>query len=160
MKPISYRGGIAEFELPADWREEYVDDGGATFYEDRPDSGTLRLSVHGFDGPESTTAADMVRTVFRPESGMVDEDFQDGLRLRSYMTTTESNGESLNIYRWQVAVPVSPRSLRLLHFTHTILTGQESDEKIAAELRMIEASIRAGRYSRDTGVAGSFRHAS
>lgn len=153
MKTINYRGGVAEFELPTEWREEYEEAGGATFYEDRPDSGTFRLSVLSFNGPPSQTAADMVQTVFRPESGMIDEDLQDGLRLRSYMTTAESNGESLNIYRWQVAVPVPPRSLRLLHFTHTILKGQESDKDIVAELRMIESSIRAARYSRDTGTA-------
>lgn len=45
LKHIKYRGGIAEFQIPSHWREEYEPGGGGTFYEDSPDSGTLRLNV-------------------------------------------------------------------------------------------------------------------
>jgi hypothetical protein len=57
-KRVVYRGGIASFDLPASWVEEYEAAGGGTFYEDRPDSGTLRLNVLGFDS-ESTPAQEM-----------------------------------------------------------------------------------------------------
>ncbi|WP_146851058.1 hypothetical protein [Brevifollis gellanilyticus] len=158
MKRITYRGGILEFTLPANWVEEYEDEGGATFYEDRPDSGTLRLNVLGFEGPETITASDMVRTVFRPEEGMSDEDFQDGLRLRTYIAPASEKGEALAIYRWHVAVPIMPRSLRLVIFAHTIVCGQENDDSISQELRIIDSSIRSGFYSREAGVSGAFRH--
>jgi hypothetical protein len=157
MKRIVYRGGIADFELPGNWKEEYEDEGGGTFYEDRPDSGTLRLNVLSFDGPETITAADMVRTVFRPEEGMRDEDFQEGLRLRTYIAPATEGGESLSIYRWHVAVPIAPRSLRVVIFAHTILSGQERDDFIAEELRIIDSSVRSGIYNREAGVSGPYR---
>jgi hypothetical protein len=53
MKRIEYRGGIASFELPSHWREEHAVEGGATFYDERPDSGTLgteKVSGTFFDG--------------------------------------------------------------------------------------------------------------
>ncbi|MBK8594774.1 MAG: hypothetical protein IPN83_04160 [Holophagales bacterium] len=40
MKSITYRGGLVTFRIPRHWVEEYEEDGGGTFYEDRPDSGT------------------------------------------------------------------------------------------------------------------------
>jgi hypothetical protein len=45
MKRIAYRGGIVSFVIPDVWLEEYEGEGGATFYEDKPGSGTLRLNV-------------------------------------------------------------------------------------------------------------------
>src|SRR5438552_168389 len=45
FKTISYRGGIVTFRIPSHWREEYEPNGGGTFYDDNPDSATLRLNV-------------------------------------------------------------------------------------------------------------------
>jgi hypothetical protein len=58
MKPIVYRGGIITFRVPATWKEEYEAEGGGTFYDDRPDSGTLRLNVLTFKAPEGKPAVD------------------------------------------------------------------------------------------------------
>ena len=33
LKKISYRGGVVEFSIPANWKEEYERDGGGMFYE-------------------------------------------------------------------------------------------------------------------------------
>ena len=43
LKTIIYRGGIARFRVPHSWVEEYEPEGGGTFYEDGPDTGTLRM---------------------------------------------------------------------------------------------------------------------
>jgi hypothetical protein len=45
MKRIVYRGGVVSFLIPDHWLEEYEEEGGAAFYEDKPGSGTLRLNV-------------------------------------------------------------------------------------------------------------------
>ena len=36
LKTIVYRGGIVRFKIPANWVEEYEEDGGGTFYQNRP----------------------------------------------------------------------------------------------------------------------------
>lgn len=45
MKLIEYRGGVVNFRIPSHWREEYSDYDGGQFYDDRPNSGTLRLTI-------------------------------------------------------------------------------------------------------------------
>ena len=49
LKPITYRGGLVKFYVPSTWVEGYEPDGGGTFYEDLPNSGTLRLNVLTFE---------------------------------------------------------------------------------------------------------------
>jgi hypothetical protein len=51
MKTISYRGGVVTFRIPESWNEEYSDTDGGTFYEDKPDSGTLRLKLITAESP-------------------------------------------------------------------------------------------------------------
>jgi hypothetical protein len=64
LKPITYRGGIVRFEIPSDWIEEFETSGGGTFYENRPDSGTLRLNVLSFSS-KNTPSEEMARSVFK-----------------------------------------------------------------------------------------------
>jgi hypothetical protein len=98
LKTITYRGGIAEFSIPSHWREEYEPAGGATFYEDSADSGTLRLSVLSFESA-STPAEQMAATAFR--DGQVTS--TDGaLPLRRRESSVEENGETLHIVTWDV----------------------------------------------------------
>ena len=59
-KQIVYRGGIVAFKIPASWREEYAPDGGATFYEEGPDTGTLRLNVLSFEKKKDTASKDLM----------------------------------------------------------------------------------------------------
>src|ERR1035438_6693902 len=64
MKTIVYRGGVVTFRIPAHWREEYSDFEGGTFYEDRPDSGTLRLKIITMSTPkelQSGSAMDLLQ---------------------------------------------------------------------------------------------------
>ena len=65
MKQVSYRGGIIKFEIPDHWVEEYGENGGGTFYEDAPDSATLRLNLLTFESESKTTRSDLAR-VNRP----------------------------------------------------------------------------------------------
>ena len=63
LKNICYRGGIACFEIPASWKEEYEPSGGATFYEDLPDSGTLRLNALSVSSNGKETGEQMVASL-------------------------------------------------------------------------------------------------
>ncbi|HSI65722.1 MAG TPA: hypothetical protein VLE43_21530, partial [Candidatus Saccharimonadia bacterium] len=62
-KTVTYRGGVVVFDLPARWVEEYEPSGGGTFYEDTPQSGTLRLSVLGFQIAQHQTLSEQVALI-------------------------------------------------------------------------------------------------
>ena len=149
-KTVSYRGGIVRFSLPSHWREEYEPEGGGTFYDDRPDSGTLRLNVISVE-PKSSEQP--VEHPFPPGSF---ETLPSGLRMRHRIVDAEERGTPIRLHRWEIAVPVPPARLRIVCFTHTILARQESDAATVAELALVEQSIRSAEFSREPGVSGSF----
>lgn len=66
-KTINYRGGVVTMEIPAHWKEEYEPKGGGTFYEDRADSGTLRLNVLTFEDKNGRPSEDTIRSVMRDD---------------------------------------------------------------------------------------------
>jgi hypothetical protein len=151
-KTISYRGGIVRFSLPSHWREEYEPDGGGTFYEDKPDSGTLRLNVISAESKSGESSEQAIERTFLNESCEV---LPSGLRMRHRIVPAEERGTSLRLHRWEIAVPVPPTRLRIVCFTHTILARQESDPATIAELALVEQAIRSAEFSREPGVSGS-----
>jgi hypothetical protein len=153
-KAITYRGGIVAFAIPANWREEYESDGGATFFEDGPDSGTLRLNVISASSKD-ISAQQMAATAFPPGSFEV---LPSGFPLRKAMNEAEEQGHKLRLYSWEIAVPVPPHLLRIITFRHTILAGQEKNPAIANELEFIDHSIRSATFSQAAGVSDTFRH--
>jgi hypothetical protein len=153
-KTVTYRGGIVVFSIPNHWLEEYEPAGGATFYEDKPDSGTLRLNVLSFDSKD--TPAVQMAIKFFPENSY--ELLQNGFPIRRYVKDAVEKGEHLRIHRWEIAVPVPPRSVRLLMFAHTVLRSQENDPRIKAELSFIDASVRRAVYAQAAGVVGDYQH--
>jgi len=147
-KKIIYRGGVAEFLLPEKWREEYDAKGGGTFYEDRKDSGTLRLNVLSFDS-KNTPANEMALAAFPKASYEV---MESGLPIRHYDESSIENGEKLKIYYWEIAIPVPPNSIRLAIFSHTVLDSPSTATNTQSELAFLNHSIRQASFSRDAGV--------
>ncbi len=152
MKLINYRGGVVRFSLPIGWVEEYEPLGGGTFYEDRPDSGTLRLNVLEFESPDKS-AEDMAQQALQAfETTLLPSGFQ----MRKRVAPAIENNEALNIHRWEVAVPVPPHCLRMCVFAHTVVAGQENDPRIASELAMIDNCVRDAVYSQELGIRGEY----
>jgi hypothetical protein len=58
MKTIAYRGGVITFRVPSTWKEEYQPEGGGTFYDPRPGSGTLRLNFMTLKAPPGKLPVD------------------------------------------------------------------------------------------------------
>lgn len=154
MKTINYRGCIARFSIPSHWCEEYEPAGGGTFYENRPDSGTLRLNVLSFRTRTNEPPEQVLKQVF---SGDSYEILPNGLPLRRYMLKENEGGVTLHFHRWEVAIPVPPNAYRIACFAHTILAEQESDPAIAAELALVDKSVRAAEFGREAGVAGDYQ---
>ena len=94
-KTISYRGGIARFNIPASWTEEYEPTGGATFYEDEPDSGTLRLNVLNFSSNGKQTGEQMIAGLVAKSGYHL---LHNGLAIKQYIKSAEENGEQLKLH--------------------------------------------------------------
>jgi hypothetical protein len=155
LKRIAYRGGIAKFDIPFSWKEEYEPSGGATFYEDRPDSGTLRLNVLSFSSNGNETGDQMVAGLIANGGYHL---LRDGLAIRKHVEPAEENGEQLQLHYWDVAVPIEGCSARLAIFSYTILASQENDPLTQHSIELLDRSIRAAEYSREQGVTGDYQH--
>ncbi|MFN6312824.1 MAG: hypothetical protein ACK56X_04440 [Planctomyces sp.] len=151
LKTVAYRGGIAKFSIPDSWLEENEPSGGATYYEDREDSGTLRLNVLQFESKEPSEM--MIQDLIRNQNY---EPLQDELAIRRETESTSENGETLDIYSWNVAVPVPPNTVRLAVFSYTILQSQLSESPFQREIEVLDNSFRHAEYSKDAGMAGDY----
>jgi hypothetical protein len=149
MKTIDYRGGLVSFEVPSDWKEEYEAEGGGTFYEDGPDSGTLRLNVLSMASKEAKSPSQIIRHVFGGDSY---EMLPCGFAMRHYMQRSEEQGTPLYLYRWEILVPVTPTHTRLVCFTHTLLAAKEGTELAKRELSIVNSLVRTARFPTATGV--------
>jgi hypothetical protein len=151
-KTISYRGGIVTFRVPESWREEYEPSGGGTFYEDRPDSGTLRLDVLSFSSKDEP-AQQMALRAFPAGSYEI---LSNGFPIQYEIKEATEHGAKLHLHSWSIAVPIPPHSMRLVMFCHTVLAGQENDPLIESELDLLQSSIRSASFSQAPGVSGDF----
>ena len=159
LKTIDYRGGIAKFRVPSAWVEEYEPSGGGTFYENGPDTGTLRISVLGFDKPADGKEARSAQEVLASlDSAKAVEQLPSGIAISRSSRTTSEAGEKLLIYNWQIGVPVPPTYFRFVIFTYTILAGQEQIPAIRQEIELIDKLIAEGEYPAICGEAGDYAH--
>ncbi len=155
LKNICYRGGISRFDVPASWKEEYEPSGGATFYEDQPDSGTLRLNVVSLSSNGKETGEQMVARLIT-KSGYTALD--NGLAVKQYVQLVDEDGERLHIHYCEIAVPVEGCSARLAVFSYTILASQANDREVQQDIELLGRSIRAADFSREQGVSGDYQH--
>lgn len=148
MKTINYRGGLVSFEIPSHWKEEYEVEGGGTFYEDNPNSGTLRLNVLSFNSNKSNQSSDVIRDVFGHEGHEI---LSCGYAMRHFLKKAEEQGTPLHLYRWEVLVPVSQTQYRIVCFTHTLLATQEGTDLANSELHLVDSLVRAAYFSTEQG---------
>jgi len=138
IKSIVYRGGIVAFKIPVTWREEYEPDGGATFYEDGADSGTLRLNVLSFERKSGGA---------RNSADDFPEILKSGARLRHYRKEAEERGTLIYLYCWEILVEVPPDRCRLVCFSHTVLASSVESAATQEELRIVDSLVRDAEYS-------------
>ena len=161
MKLIVYRGGVVSFRIPAHWREEYSNVEGGTFYEDRPDSGTLRLRIITMappKQPQSTSAMDVLQIVVsalkKKSAQSTTRGLKDGNALLKYEDAAFEQGRRLTIFYWVVANPLPPHHARVATFSYTILKEQRSQIQVQHDLEMLENEIEAATFSPELGIVG------
>lgn len=159
MKSIVYRGGVVTFRIPSHWREEYSDMEGGMFYDDRPDSGTLRLKIISMVAPEELqpdSALDLLRVLTdQPRFVGVDGTINarnDGNAVLEYEAAASEMGTPLTIFYWVVANPLPPRHARIATFSYTILEEQQNVSQIQRDVQMLRTEIEAAIFSPEIGT--------
>jgi hypothetical protein len=153
MKTIVYRGGVVTFRIPSYWCEEYSDFEGGAFFEDSPDSGTLRLKVIALAAPDEVgpnsameilqVAIDRIEDMDADGSTKVRE---DGNAVLRYEHTTYERDTPLTIYYWVVANPVPPRHARIATFSYTVLAERRNEPETQRELLMLQDEIDSATF--------------
>jgi hypothetical protein len=154
MKTITYRGGIVTFRIPAHWREEYAPNGGGTFYEDSPDSGTFRLEIITARAPYPLTAesAPDVLSAINDASSANIEQLPNGCALIRYAKSVMEGQNQLQITFWSIAQVVSATHSRIATFSYTILESQRSGIQSLRELELLDREVRDCIFSPNLGV--------
>jgi len=153
MKTISYRGGIVAFRIPASWKEEYSDTDGGTFYEDKPDSGTLRLKLITAESPLEITSdsATSILNTLRVVNGQAMRQL-NGNALARYEEMSVDRGQKIKILYWLVANPVPPKHARIATFSYAILQKKECDSAAVRDIQMLEKEIQGARFATELGA--------
>lgn len=142
-KEICYRGGIVIFPLPENWIEEYEPSGGGTFFEDAPQSGTLRLNVLDFDfDANSETRFDS----YQP--------FRDGLHIKTAKEQFVEDDDECILLSWQIGYDVGGNRFRIANFTYTIEAAKFRGEQALYELSVIKMILKMAEFGRELGETG------
>jgi len=152
-KEICYRGVII-FSIPKHWVEEYEPEGGGMFYEDGPNTGTLRLNVTTATSPTEITADSAVRVLVATKVAKTRSDVEllsDGNALAKSLIRTQEQNQELSMYCWHIANPVPPEFLRIANFTYTVLAQHESKTRTLAEVELLDRLIRKSRFHNSIG---------
>lgn len=141
-KTIKYRGGIVNFDIPSDWVEEYEQDGGGTFYEDIPTSGTFRINVLTMKSPtpvKKTEVSKVLSSIGSNNSEIIS--LPNGNAYKFYLERSVDAEEKITIYYWILAQIIEPEHARIANFSYTILSNQEESSTIKNELQFLTDQI-------------------
>lgn len=153
LKKISYRGGLVEFSIPANWKEEYKDDGGGMFYAPSTDSGILRLYVITFKSPtpiNEKSASDALKVLKAAQSRQIDS-LPNGNAVLHFSEPAIESGHKLHMTYWFLANPVGTNHVRVATFTYTLLEGQQNQARFAKEIALIDTELRKARFAKELG---------
>ncbi len=145
---ITDQDQLVAFELPAHWVEAREGEGQTIYYEERPGSGALRLSVITARAPKGTAFFDATQALRSARAGV------DGLytttsprqAVLSYTATTQEEGVALRVEYWEVAQLVDPKTLRMAMFSYTFEAAWAERQETQAERELVAAAVRQLRF--------------
>ncbi len=144
MKQISYRGGLITFSVPKHWVEEYSPEGGGTFYENAPNTGTLRLNVITATPPASSdqhAAKNALAAIKNPSPSNIQQ-LPNGNEFSSRVQRATEQGHALRLYWWHLARQTHTGEVRVANFSYTILSAEENNPRTVEEIKLLETAIR------------------
>lgn len=74
--------------------------------------------------------------------------------IRQYLKQTQEDGESLDLYYWEVAHCAPPQKYYLAIFSYTILTTQSSVQKFRDDIQMITDELKKITFHPELGTMG------
>jgi hypothetical protein len=158
MKTIVYRGGVLKFRIPASWQEEYSDMDGGMFYEDGPDTGTLRVKVITIEAPaevDTISLNKVLEALLQQRKGSVYDVRHIGQNaVMRYQEPSVENGTRITIFYWVFVNPILPRNARVVTFSHTVLGPQAKTPEVLRELEMLDNEIIRTEFALQLGVVG------
>jgi hypothetical protein len=160
FKTIVYRGGLVRFRIPAHWIEEYEHEGGGTFYEEGPDTGTLRLNVLTFEARQVDrvqSTSEFLATYLREQpAAEVIARADENASLAFWKFHEQDEDEpALAIRYWQVANLVLPAHMRMAVFSYTMLRALKDKQRFIAEVQMIDDEVRRCTFAEQLGILPS-----
>lgn len=148
MKQVTYRGGIITFTIPEHWLEQYEPDGGGIFYEDTPNTGTLRLNVITLESPKPILADDAFLNLSKlknVEVGTIQR-LENGNALATSVQHANEEGQAITLYWWYIANLTPPNHMQLANFSYTVLTAQENDPQVIKEIRTLTEAVKNAKF--------------
>lgn len=147
LKTINYRGGLISFDIPKIWAEQYEDAGGGIFYEDIPNSGTLRVNVLTLKSKEGGSPLEVLKG---GENRINQKEYhsQSGDEILEYLVRTKENGTPITMFTLACAHKTKQQDFLLAVFTWTIETRFENQENYIREWDMIHSQIQAVKFGR------------
>ncbi|MFS4494567.1 hypothetical protein [Maribacter sp. 2308TA10-17] len=145
MKRVNYRGGLISFEIPNSWIEEYEENGGGTFYEDSPESGTLRVNVLTIKEKSSGESVnDLIKNSINSSTDieMTNEypSFKEDSIIESVCRTQE-NDIPITQYRFDCVHKTNQSDYLIAMFTWTVKTEFEKLDNYIKDFKMVQNAI-------------------
>jgi hypothetical protein len=145
MKKINYRGGLISFDIPDSWKEEYNSEGGI-FYEDSPNSGTLRVHVLTLKKKGAISAQDEIKRIeslHKSNNAKMTITNENDIFL-SYKKEEMDDNTPIIIFFWEKYQILQPNIFRIAMFSYTF---PKLNNKISPEVTMLEESIKSAEFT-------------
>jgi len=153
LKEINYRGGILRFKIPANWIEEYEENGGGTFYEDAPDTGTLRLNILTMQAPSEVEGDLSVEALLMMPDVEAEKivKLDNGNAITRSLERTKEQRKKITLYWWYLANYVPPDYVRIANFSYTILSSQEDLDSSRELIGLLDQQIKLAVFHPELG---------
>jgi hypothetical protein len=147
LKSINYRG-VLRFSIPGSWKEEYSETGGGTFFEDRADSGRLRLTIltlQAAANPSGGSSTEILEKLERARGRI--ETLPNGNALACYDKSASDGGQPYTIFYWLLANAASPKRACIATFSYSVLEGREHDPRVVQDVQLLGQQVRNAEFS-------------
>lgn len=159
LKEINYRQGALRFSIPVEWNEEYRRDSGGTFFEQAPDSGTLRLSVVVLNTKGKTDADALERFLkTRPEArvkGAQISKESNGNVILQFIQRTNEGGDEMSIVWWFVASGAFEDFIQIAMFSYSLLNLNLNKEQNKEDILLLDQELRKTEFVKMPQISGN-----